>query len=390
MQALWILYIFIGIGAFLISFYLEFIVFLSITESPEFAFCITAVFECAKVLTVIFHRFVSDNKNYSIPDVIIYLNNFFKCTLVFLSVICSIAIISDRMDRPNMELVKNKDKGVINTAFEENRTILQQQRNNRLEKITSEIKTKYKDRYQRLTNYYEPRIEAEEALRDKEFKRVINGVRKGPNWHEHDRKIRELTERYRFEKYELRKSENDELNTHITNIENKFQARIDEISKQREQAQTALAKKDYLDDERAKNKVIASFLMTLKEGLSMELEYLTFALLLSLLVSTLLECTIYLTFNYVVMFYNNNLRKHSENQELHAEHNVTQEQAMPQDHVKQKDPDIDESQEVYQDTYTDPSELEIFRHFQNNLMQGNGAEESIRDPCQKKEVRNEQ
>jgi hypothetical protein len=70
MRLLWSVYIIIGLGAFAISFLLEAYVFLDITTRACFAFAATAVFESAKVMTIIMHRFLEDRKTHPIPQAV--------------------------------------------------------------------------------------------------------------------------------------------------------------------------------------------------------------------------------------------------------------------------------------------------------------------------------
>ena len=320
MKLLWVLYILIGIGAFAISFFLEYVVFVSITNQPDFALFLTLVFECAKVLTIIIHRYVADKKGYTIPDSVIYLNVFFKTGLVLLSLICSIAIISDDMDRPNLTAVKEKDRAVIDGLYSNNLSILINQRDDKFEKITGEIKEKYKNRYEELANYYEPRIEKEESLRDMEFENEINGVRKGVRWAEHDRKVKELTSEYKEEKQKLHDTENNELSSYMTSIQNEFQTKIEDLNQKNTTDLESLEANTYENDKRVENEIVSAFLMTISEGLGIEMEYLRFTLLFSILISALLESTIFLTFNYVVMFQQNVISQSSAPETIDTEY----------------------------------------------------------------------
>ena len=55
-----------------------------------------------------------------------------------------------------------------------------------------------------------------------EFNNIINNIRKGPKWNEHDRKINLLTNTYYEEQKELQTEENKELISRKKEIEDKF------------------------------------------------------------------------------------------------------------------------------------------------------------------------
>lgn len=374
MKKLWILYIAVGIGAFLISFTLEYILFKSITEQPYFSFFLTLVLESAKVLTVIFHRFIADSKNYSIPDVVSYLNAFFKVGLISLSLICSIAIISKGLDRPLLDSVKEKDEIRIKDSFDEKLSLLSSQRQLRLEKITSEIKQKYGNRYKDLDSYYLPKITEAESLRSDEFKNVgKGGLRKGPIWNEYNRQLEEYRNGYRREKDKLRTAETRELEKHISKIENEFQKRIDGSMIEKEEAVSAVVTNNYKYDERAKNPIISSFLMTMDEGLNLKIEYLSFAILISLLVSLLLEATIYLTFSYIVMFQITILNPATDEIPY-------QEEATFQEPHHQAEGPINGNGE-YVNSEFGPTEYDFFQNLQNQFAEPGGSAEQFDNPC---------
>jgi len=376
MNILWIFLIMIGIGAFLISLFLEFLVILSVTANYHFALVLTLVLECSKVLAIIFHRLVSDNKGYSIPDSVILLYNSFKLGLVVLSVICSIAIISQSVDQPNIDKIKTDDKKLVEDSYNEKLTLVQSQRQLRLDKITSEIKQKYLSRYQELDALFLPKIKETEKLRDNEFKNLVNGVRKGPFWYEYDRQLQDMKDEYTTKKDKLISTENTELNDHITSIETEFQKKIDDAIKEKDTAMTTIYTNDYKSDERVRNRIIVSFLRTLERGLGLKIEYLTFALVLSLLISVLLELSIYITFNYIIMFYSAFMNTSQKSDFLHSRTGESYSQQQSKESEKIYEPPVND-ENLFNKEGIDPSKLE----FLNDLYSQAKASNNIVNPC---------
>ncbi len=305
MKKLWLFNIAVGIGAFLISLILEYNILASITQRPYSAFILTLVLESAKVMTVVFNRFIEERRGTSVPDSVANLSLFFKAGLITLSLICSVALISKGLDSPNLENLKNQDEKRIQSSFNEKTEFLKSQRRLRLEQMTSEIKEKYEKRHSELDSYYLPKISETERLRAEEFQNVgRGGLRRGPVWNEYNRQLESLNRDYKREKERLRSAENTELEKHIGKIEEQFQRKIEDSMDAKSTALSNIDSSTYESDERVKDPIVAAFLKTMDEGLNLEIEYLTFAIFISVLISLLLEITIYLTFNYVVMFYN--------------------------------------------------------------------------------------
>lgn len=379
MKQLWILYSLIGTGGFLISFSMEYIILESITGKSGFSFCLTLVLESAKVLTVIFHRLISDRKGYEIPGAVSSLNTFFKFGLVFLSLICSVAMISKGLDKPNLDTVRNDDQLLITSSFEEKTALIESRREKRLDKITSEIKGKYRNRYKELDNQYLPKIQQKERLRDAEFRNIRGGIRKGPFWNEHNRQLQELKAEYKTEKDALRFSENTELDRNINSIEAEFQEKLDNSLNDKESALTAINKADYKKDERVKNEIVSAFLATIDQGLGLGMSYLSFALLFSLLTSTLLELTIFLSFSYITMFYSNVLNPAEE--ELDSINQVTHppEPEVNSERETPKEPINDENFYVHRDF--DPSMANYFQHLQNQFQTSDTPQTDFDNPC---------
>jgi hypothetical protein len=96
MRGLWLLYTLIGFGAFNISFLLQGWVFLNITDMFWFSFGTTCVFESAKVVTIILHRFMTVKNGKTVPLVLMGLTQAFKIRLVLLSIVCSLAMITKK------------------------------------------------------------------------------------------------------------------------------------------------------------------------------------------------------------------------------------------------------------------------------------------------------
>lgn len=300
MKILWGIYVIIGLGAFIISYLLEGFVFSKVSDMFLLSFAFAAVFESAKIMTIIMHRFLTEKSRKNIPMYFKGITVIFRLTLVFLSIGCSVALLSTFLDKPNLNKVMLADKELIENNYQENKKSLRSELNKALSDIGNEIERKYQNRYSRLAAYYEPRIEKEEKLRDFEFTNIINNIRKGPRWNEHDRKINLHTNAYQEEQKELQGEENKELKSRKKHIKEHFSSKLNELRIKRENCLANL-EKHLSNDSRACNQMLLSLIGTLKKGLDIKIGYDSLTILFAIITALLLEGTIYIVFSYLTI-----------------------------------------------------------------------------------------
>ncbi len=291
------LYTITGISAFLISATIEYYFFESITQGPDFSFIMIGTFEVAKILSIMITRSIILQNSNAISTPLAVLSWAVKVFLVTLSLISSIGLISSNLDRPHLKKVKENDKARAEMLYTEKLGNLKEQQESILNKSISEIKDRYKIRYEKLAGYYEPKISNEEQLRDLEFNREINGVRRGQHYYEHERKLNEYSTNYKIEKDRLEAAEDKEIKDLIGKTNAKYQEKFEALDSNREVNLNTIERNDYKQDARVANGLVKSFLETLENGLHLKIEYLTFSILFSLLVSFTLEGLIYIIFN---------------------------------------------------------------------------------------------
>ncbi len=287
----------------MVSAYIECIFFASIIQDPGMAFYITSLFECAKVLTILVTRriIIADSKGMTTP--LIVLGWFVKIALVIISLTASIGYLANSLDRPNLKSVQAADKERNEKLYQEKYSHLENQKKTDYDQKISEIKNRYKKRYDNLAKYYEPKIQQEERARDFEFTRKINGVRKGERYREHVRKLNELNQEYKIEKDKLSSDESQEILGYTKRNDSVYQQKLDDLEKTHEAKLDQIVKSTYSKDSRVENKIVTSFLSTLKAAMDVDMEALTFSFLFSLIISFTLEGLIYIIFNNIAIFY---------------------------------------------------------------------------------------
>lgn len=300
MKILWGIYVIIGLGAFIISYLLEGFVFSKVSQMFLLSFAFAAVFESAKIMTIIMHRFLTEKSRKNIPMYFKGITVLFRLTLVFLSIGCSVALLATFLDKPNLNKIMLADKELIENIYQENKKGLRTELDKTLTNLENEVRTTFQKHYARLARFYEPRIEKEEKLRDFEFNNIINNIRKGPKWNEHDRKINLLTNTYYEEQKELQAEENKELISRKKVIEDKFFLQSNDLRIKRGNSLVNL-EKHLNNDSRACNQMLLSLIVTMKKGLDIKISYDFLVILFAIITALLLEGTIYIVFNYLTI-----------------------------------------------------------------------------------------
>nr|MBL0717100.1 hypothetical protein [Desulfobacterales bacterium] len=257
MKILWGIYVIIGLGAFTISYLLESLVFFKISGIFVTSYALAAVFECAKIMTIIIYRFQTGKNKKKIPLFFQGGTAIFKLTLFVVSICCSVALLAAFLDKPNLNKIMQADKKIIESNYKENKKSLHTEFDKTLSDIGNEVEKKYENRYSKLAAYYEPRIEKEEKSRDFEFNNIINNIRKGPKWHEHDRKINMFTNDYQTKKDELQIAQDKELISRKKEIKGVFFLQLNNLRSKRENCLIDL-EKQLNNDPRVCNQMLQS------------------------------------------------------------------------------------------------------------------------------------
>ena len=298
---MWGIYVIIGLAAFILSFSIEGYVFSKISDMYITSYIFAAIFEGAKVMTIIIHRFQSEKNEQRIKQGFRIGIKCYQVMLFVVSIGCSIVLLSNFLDKPNFNEVLLTDKKMIENNYKENEKSLHKEfeKNiSNLKNTKNEIARKYKDRYLRLVEYYEPRIKKEERLRDSEFNNIINNVRKGVKWNEHNRKAEQFTNKYLKEQKKLRDEEDQEIKIKEDDIKQYYLKKLDDLRIERELSLAGLGKK--LDaDNRIRNQMILSLTSTLKKGFDITVKYDFLVVWFAIITAFLLEGTIYIIFNYL-------------------------------------------------------------------------------------------
>jgi hypothetical protein len=287
--------IFVATLGMVLSFYLEFIFFLSIMQNPIFSFLTTTTFEGAKVLILLAHHQIYAQGS-QLSNGVQWLNGFFKSSLIMLSIAASVAMIASALNHPNLEKVMAEDRALVQSSYDEKVVLFNSQKDEKLKTITGSIKEKYRDRHQTIDSRYLPEMERLKNLRDAQFSNSVNGVRRGAFYMEHSAQLDKLSAEYKAEKDKLTIAEDAELDKYLPGIESEYSSKMESALNEKEAALSGINPDSYAKKSSTKNEYVNTFLSVIKHGLGIDMSYLTFTLLFSALTGILFELVIYLGF----------------------------------------------------------------------------------------------
>jgi len=303
MRILWMLYILTGLGAFSISFLLEGRMFVNLTGRPLFAYGVTAVLESAKIMTIMMHRFMSARKNEMIPGVVKSLTLIFKSTLIFLSLICSAAILSGYTDSHDQAAGRPQGRTQSNWQNDQNRADMQRDHSQRRQTALVQIKRRFQQKRRQLTAFYKPRIAKEETLRDAVVKNKSENSSKSPQWCEHNRKLRALLDAYLKKQQALFQEEREAVRFTQKKLAATFDAELKRLQIVSQTQSNGVSQNTLTGNALGLNKMAAALSAAIKNrfGVEIQIDFLNFHVFFAMLVSFLLESAIYIVFSYVII-----------------------------------------------------------------------------------------
>ena len=298
----------IGVGAAFVSFLIEYEAFFKITQQGGFSFWVVLIFEAAKIGTIIVYGFFMKARPGSLSPGMGGLVRCFQILLIALSFTCSLAMVAQSLDRPNLEAVKVEDLKRAEQKSEQDQANVQKQHVSEVRGLRSRFGEKWHQEHETLQAYYEPRIRQLENDLRKEMDNVVGGTFKGSRYEAFEYRKEELTHEY-HEKLNVlnfrKESALRELEERIALKEADHRQALGNLAQSKKTALDTIATSTYANDSRASNQMIHALLITLNDGIlslvNTRIEQVTFVCLFSMLIAVLIELCIYITFYSTVM-----------------------------------------------------------------------------------------
>ena len=233
--------------------------------------------------------------------------------MIGVSLICSLAFVAKYLDRPHIIEIKKFDAEQVENDYQSQYQRRLEEYKSERDTITNSIKESYRELNDRLKNLYEPQIEELEQQLTDEMNNVKGTEFYGKRYKELKARLLDKHDKYVKELDDLKNQERDDLNSKVSAIESNFQENLKRLQEKREKSLSDIKKDTYLNDERVQNQVIVALLETLNKGIlslfNITIDQIIFVSYFSLLISLLLETTIYLVFSYLVIVGSLNFQK---------------------------------------------------------------------------------
>ena len=289
----WIGQLFVGFGLFFCSFFIQYQVLVHFVSPRPLAMLLCVTLESGKVAAVVWHYYLGCLDDAAYPFSIRLSSAVFRFGLVTLSLVCSMLFLTDRLDRPNLNRIRQQRL----TALAAEAT-----------KETRELEKSYKRRQQQLihrqqqetgnlTGRYDQRINELTRMLRQEMDNVVNGVFKGPRYQEIERL---LTMEKQDRQLALSRLQSRQA-TALLSLEQDEQQGLVQLQETFRARRQQLRENDFAGNDQVHDHRIVSLLNTFDSIFHRRCLPLQFVFFFSILISLLMETGIILAFATITM-----------------------------------------------------------------------------------------
>lgn len=293
-----LLYTLAGIAAFVVSAYMEMIAFDSFY--PGFiliSVVMVIAFEVAKVGSIFMKVYIKKSGSEVNKWTMKLLSSLFIPLLFGLSIISSMAVTADKLESPHAEELKAKSIQKIQTEYEEIVAMTEKDHLRRAKQLKQDFFDKIAE--------FEKRRKDVIANKDAEIEKqkTVYGADgktwKGSKYEEHIKERRNLIAEFATERMSLEHLYNQQLEQESAQYRKEKKEDLDYKAQNLKSAESEVLASSW----QAQNEMVRSFIKVVNHGFGLKLKELDFIFMLSILVSILLELTIYKVFSNVAIVY---------------------------------------------------------------------------------------
>ena len=283
----------VGCGLFACSFLIEFKILTQFIAPPLLALALSITLEGGKVAAIIWHYYLGYLSADAYPLSVRLSSLVFRLGLFFLSLLCSMLFLTARLDRPNLNQVReqrltavtqqaNRDSRQIQDRFAEKRRLLQERQQQEREGIIRQHASVINDLETMLGN---------------EMNNVINGTFRGPRYREIERRLNQARHDLQQELDAVR-LRHDQAALALEKEQDRAIMAVQNRARQRQQQITM---SDYMADRDVHDQRIVALLSTIDAIFHYRWQPLQFVFFFSILISLLMETGIMLAFATITM-----------------------------------------------------------------------------------------
>ena len=293
-----ITYLLAGVAAFVVSAYMEMLAFDSFY--PGFlliSVVMVIAFEVAKVGTIFMRIYIKNSKSDLNKTTLKILNSMFIPLLFGLSIISSMAVTADKLESPHAEQLKTELIKKIQTEYDEIIVLTEKDHLRRTKQLKEDFFEKiaeFENRKSEVLAAKNSQIESQKTIYGKDGK-----TWKGSKYEEHVKERQILISEFSSERMQLEHL----YNAQVKKESQQYREEKKEDLQYKTQNLTSAESEVLANSWQAQNGMVRSFIKVVNHGFHLNLKELDFIFMLSILVSVLLELTIYKVFSNIAIAY---------------------------------------------------------------------------------------
>lgn len=293
----WIVQLFVGICLFTVSFLIEKQVLEAFIATPLLALLLAGSLELGKAVAIIWHRYMSEQAVTRYPASVRLTSNVFRLGLVLLSMLCSLLFLSDNLDRPNLDSVREAETQRQEKQLNKYLTRIEDQNKAKLATLQKSLQSEY----EHLDKSFKDRIAVIQKELNIEMNNVVNGTFKGPRYAEIESRLNKEKDLRDTELKKLLDSNKNTYKLESKQLSDDLEAKQENAYLASVKSQNDIRNNDFSEDERANDSRIVSFLKVIQSVTDAQILPLQFVFAFSLLISLLMEVGILLAFNTITL-----------------------------------------------------------------------------------------
>ena len=292
-QVSWVIQLLVGVGLFTVSLLIENVVMQAFLSTSLLALGLVITLETGKAVSIVWYRYMIVMTPGEYPFLLRIASWIFRAGLVLLSMVCSLLFLSDHLDRPNLDTLRDSELTYLEKSKNDEITRLDSERNQSFDEVNS----RHQAEREVLRSQHDVRISGLEADLKQEMDNVVNGTFIGARYKELERLISNTKARYVLEGEKLAARQHKERKSFSQVEQTKFDDAFTAVREKFDSARQQLQKHDYVGDERVSDPRINAFLKTFASIFDWEIQPLQLVFAFSLLISLLMEIGIFIAFD---------------------------------------------------------------------------------------------
>ena len=292
------IYLLAGVAAFVVSAYMEMIAFDSFY--PGFlliSVVMVIAFEVAKVGTIFMRVYIKNSKTELSKITLKILGSIFIPLLFGLSIISSMAVTADKLESPHAEELKKESIKKIQTEYDDIVSLTEKDHLRRTEQLKQDFFEKiaeFEGRKKEVIADKDAQIEKQKTVYGEDGK-----TWKGSKYEEHIKERTTLIDEFAKERMQLEHLYNDQIEQESEQYRKEKKEDLQYKTQNLSSAESEVLANSW----QAQNEMVRSFIKVVNHGFHLGLKELDFIFMLSILVSILLELTIYKVFSNIAVAY---------------------------------------------------------------------------------------